>query len=292
MQVNMRKLKITGILAAVFIISIMALAGCSSRSKKPFLDEEQTTVYPPKNEDDLTAKITLCRKISRKTGLPLGAGTVFKIKDKENLRAVVELKNAFTHNSRDLMFHFDWIKPDGKSLFFKPVALSPNDSTNTIISSISISPEVRQPGKYLLRLYYFRELIAEKHFELIEMADPNEDDVVATIAFCKKIDKASGQPVDVDSVFKIRKKGNVQLVAQLGNLPVDDDEELKFRVEWIDPEGNSFFRKKFELVPAGSTATFTSSISITPDKRTPGTYQAQLYLSNKLIAEKQFRLID
>lgn len=287
----MRKTLLTGILAPIFIFS-MIISGCSSRSNEATFDEDQTTIYPPKNSDGLTAKITLCRKISKKTGKPVGAGTVFKIKDKENLRAVVDLENVFAEKKRDLMFHFDWIKPDGKSLFFKPVTLSPGDSTSSISSSISIAPEVRQPGEYLLRLYYFRELIAEKKFTLVTMSYPAEDDVTATLTLCKRIDKDTGEPVDVDSVFKIRKKGKLQVLANLGNLPVDDDEELKFRIEWIDPEGNSFFKKKFDILPADTAATISSSISITPDKRGAGNYRAQLYLSNKLIVEKQFRLFD
>lgn len=275
----------------VLVFSIVMIAGCSGRSDKPFLDENQTIIYPPKNADDLTARMILCRKISKKTGKPIGSGTVFKIKEKENLRAVVDLENAFAHCSRDLMFHFDWIKPDGKSLFLKPVTLSPDDSTNSISSSISISPDVRQPGEYLLKLYYFRELIAEKKFTLIAMLDPNEDDVTAALTLCKRIDKETSLPVDVDSVFKIRKKGKVQLIAELGNLPVDDDEELKFRIEWTDREGNSFFKKKFDILPTDSIQTISSSIAISPDKREPGDYLVRVYLSNQLLAEKKFELV-
>lgn len=282
--------------SAIFLIglfvALVAIQGCSSRSNTPVVGEDQTIIYPPKSPNDLSATMTLCRKISKKTGKPVGAGTVFKIKEKENLRAVVDLENPFTHGSHDLMFHFDWIKPDGKSLFLKPVNLSLNDSTNTLISSISISHEVREPGEYLLKLYYFRELIAEKKFTLIAMLDPNEDDVTAALTLCKRIDKETGLPVDVDSVFKIRKKGKVQLLANLGNLPVDDDEELKFRIEWIDAQGNSFFKKKFDILPADSIETITSSIAISPDKRVPGNYLVRVYLSNQLLAEKQFRLFE
>ncbi|MBE0637144.1 MAG: hypothetical protein IH598_01320 [Bacteroidales bacterium] len=281
--------------SAIFLIglfvTLVAISGCSSRSSVPFADEDQTIIYPPKSPDDISATITLCRKISKKTGKPVGAGTVFKIKEKENLRAVIDLENAFTHGNRALMFHFDWIKPDGKSLFLKPVTLSPGDSTSTISSSISIAPEVRQPGDYQLKLYYFRELIAEKKFTLVTMSDPSEDDVTATLTLCKRVDKETGEPVDIDSVFKIKKKGKLQVLANLENLPMDDDEELKFRIEWIDPKGQAFFKKRFDFVPADSIATLQSSISISPDKREPGFYSAQLYLANQLITQKQFELV-
>ena len=65
------------------------------------------------------------------------------------------------------MFHFDWIGPDGETFYMKRVYLSQQDSTLTISSSISISPEQRDTGEYKLRVYLFRELIAEKKFEVL-----------------------------------------------------------------------------------------------------------------------------
>jgi hypothetical protein len=42
----------------------------------------------------------------------------------------------------------------------------PADTVSTITGSISITPDKRPPGEYLLQVYLFDEVIAEKKFEL------------------------------------------------------------------------------------------------------------------------------
>lgn len=282
------RLSILNIIVAC-VLSVM-ISACASRSQTPHETEDKTVVYNPLNPNEIKAKITLCRKISKKTGKPVGAGTTFKIKEKESLRAVVELDPKPSASELTSMFHLDWVGPNGKSIFLKPLSVAPGDSVQTLQSSISLSPETRQPGQYRLRVYYFRELIAEKAFELIPMTDPNEDLVRAQITLCQKIDTLTGLPVGADSAFRIRKKGKVMAVVNLENLPPDDDSELKFRVEWIEQDTVSFFRKRVEMVPTQTTATISSSISITPEKREAGDYFVRVYLANQMLAEKKFRL--
>ncbi len=67
------------------------------------------------------------------------------------------------------MFHIDWIDSTGNSLYKKRIDLSPSDSSSRIISSISLSPPKRKVGEYIVRVYLFRELIAEKKFQLVEL---------------------------------------------------------------------------------------------------------------------------
>jgi len=106
--------------------------------------------------------------VSKKTGKLIGEGSSFKIKAKRKVRASIELKNRFAFGDQELMFHIDWIGPDGESIYRKRYDLYPTDSTSTIKSTISISPKKRQAGDYKFQLFLFNELIAEKPFELHE----------------------------------------------------------------------------------------------------------------------------
>lgn len=285
---RIKQLSILNVLAAG-ILSII-LSACANRNQEPVVKEDQTVVYSPLRPHHPEARVTLFRKFNKNTGTPIGAGTVFKIKEKEILRAVVELDPKPSASKRISMFHLDWIGPNGKSLFLKPFYIAPGDTVQDLLSSISLAPEGRQPGNYKLRVYYFRELIAEKAFELIPVTDPNEDLVKAKLTLCQKIDSLTGLPTGVDSTFKIRKKGKVLAVVDLENLPTDDDSELKFRIEWIEHDTTSFFRKRIEMVPTQTTATISSSISITPEKREAGDYFVRVYLASQMLAEKRFRL--
>ena len=76
----------------------------------------------------------------------------------------------------------------------------------------------------------------------------------------------------------------------MGNLDEYLEDELKFSVKWSGPNSKSFYTKRFILSPEENSATIKSSISITPGKRPPGNYKFQLYLFEKLLAEKMFEL--
>jgi hypothetical protein len=104
--------------------------------------------------------------VSKKTGKLIGEGSTFKMKAKRNVRASIELKNRFAFGDQELMFHIEWIGPAGESIYRKRYDLYPYDSTSTIESSISIAPDKRQAGNYIVQLLLFNELIAEKPFEL------------------------------------------------------------------------------------------------------------------------------
>jgi hypothetical protein len=290
---EMKKLKLLTL--TMFLITFGMLLGtsCSSRIERPVITADSTISYPAKKADGILAKISLCRKLSNKTGKRIGEGTVFKIKEKESIYAFVDLENRFLHSDRELMFHIDWIDPNGRSFYRKRVDLSPGDSSSTIISSISISPDKRQPGAYLLRIYLFRELIAEKKFELrqeSQVITTEVEGIKANIIFCRNVDKKTGKRTGVDSVFTIKEKEKIHAFIDLAIRHVYGDRELIFLLDWIGPNGRSFYRKQVDLYPGDSSLTINSSISISPDKRQPGEYIFRIYLYNELIAEKKFEL--
>lgn len=163
---RMQKIKLIALTTSLIALLLLVAPGCSSRIETPVTGEDSTITYPPKKTDGISAKITLCRKVSKKTGNRIGEGTLFSIKEKEWVRAFVDIEHRFNDDKRELMFHLDWNDANGRSFYLKRIDLSPDDSSSTIKSSISISPGKRKPGKYTLRVYLFRELIAEKEFEL------------------------------------------------------------------------------------------------------------------------------
>ena len=261
---------------------------CSERVSEPVVMPDSTIVYPAKDPDDISARITFSRYFGQKTGRQWGITQIFPIREDENVYAVVTLENRLKNPDRDLMFHLDWLRPDGQSVYMKEIILPANDSTCTIESSVSSSPGAREPGKYSLRVYLFRELIAEKFFEFINEADFKE--VEGEIVFFKSIDKETGEMKGADTVFEIKKKGILRAQVSLKNLNFYKDDELPFRLEWIDPDEESFYSKKSEIKPTDSLSVINGSISITPDKRQPGEYFLRVYLFDDLIAEKGFVL--
>ena len=290
----MKKMNLNSISSAFLLFVLLTGFGCTSRIESPVTDEDLTIIYPPKKPDDISAKITLCRKTDKETGERIGSGTVFTIMERGRIQAFADLQNRFSNNKRELMFHFDWIGANGKSLFLKRIDLSPDDSTSTIKSSISISPETRQPGEYILQLYFFRELIAEKKFELIpefQLTDFNNSGLFTDIILYSKTNRKTGKRIGVDSVFTIKRKRKVRAFFDLKNRVEYGHRELLFRFEWIGPNGKSFFKKQIDLSPDDTATAIYSSISITPEKRQPGEYRLRLYLFNVLISEKKFDLI-
>jgi hypothetical protein len=278
----------------LFLIGILipALSGCSSRNETPTTSEDSTIVYSPKQPDGVSANITLCRKVGKKTGKRIGEGTIFTIMDKAKVRAFFDLENRKFFMDKEMMFHAEWIGPNGKSFYRKRIDLLPNDSSSTINSSISISPEKRQPGIYTVRFFLFRELIAEKKFELRADAPitGEEFNLTADIILYRKMGKKTGKMIGAGTVFTIKNKAKVRAIIDLKNRDDYLNNELKFKVEWIGPDSNSFYRKMIDICPGDSSSTIKSSISITPEKRQPGNYIFRVYLYKTLLSEKKFEL--
>ena len=88
----------------------------------------------------------------------------------------LNLKNYKSANQKGLMLHIDWVDSTGNSFYKKRIDISSTDSSSKISSSISISPKKREVGNYIIRVYLFRELIAEKKFQLVETV-PNSKTV-------------------------------------------------------------------------------------------------------------------
>jgi len=275
-------------LGFIAIALVIFTSACSERISEPVILADSTIVFPPKEASGISAKITFSRCLAQKSGRQSAISTLFPVKEDGNVYAVVELENRLNHTDQPLMFHIDWIDTENRSFYKKQIDLAPGDSTAFLVSSVSVSPDKRLPGKYLIRIYLFRELIAEKYFELRDSADLEK--VYGDIVFFKSIDKESGEMKGIDTVFEIKKKGILRAQIGVQNLHIYQDEELPIRLEWIGPDGESFYSKKIDVKPADSISSVTGSISITPDKREAGRYLLRAYLFDEMIAERKFEL--
>ena len=219
------------------------------------------------------------------------------------------------------MFHIDWIDFSGKSFYKKRIDISPSDSSSRIISSISITPEKRKTGNYLVRIYLFRELIAEKNFQLVELKtdsasvkkksksvdkiktdekvrkrknikpEVNTESIKAALVLCRKVSKKTGNPIGVATTFTIKNEAKVKAVVNIEKKDIKTNEQMKFYFDWIGPDGKSFYKKRVVYTTSNPFFTISNSISITPEKRQPGNYTLTVSFRKKIIAEQNFELI-
>jgi len=300
-------------------VLFLCISGCSGRKDKPVILNDSTIVYSSISETGIQPKITLSNKISKKTGKPIKPNSVFELKGQSKLYVSVDWQEA--ENERDLMFHIDWIDSSGKSFYKKRIDIFPSDSSSRIISSISIIPEKRKTGNYLVRVYLFRELIAEKNFQLVELKTDsaivkkksksvdkikNDDKVKkrktikpevktesikASIVLCRKVSKKTGNPIGAATTFTIKDEAKVKAVVSIEKQNIKTNEQMKFYFEWIGPDGKSFYKKRVVYTTSNPFFTISNSISITPEKRQPGTYSVKVSLRKKIIAEQKFELV-
>jgi len=281
------------IITPVILIIFLMISGCSSRVKSPVVLEDSTLVYLPIDSNDILAKITLFRKRSQRNNKLLNKGTVFSLKKNRKVRALINLRNLKLQHESDAVFHIDWVYDNGSSFHKKQVTLSLPDTSSVIESYISISPEIRNPGDYTIKVYYFRELIAEKNFHLLpEVIEPKlvGDEITAQITLYRKKSKKTGKLIGKGTSFKIKKKRNIRAIIDIHNRFGYGNRELKFKIKWLNEQGEVFYRKRVNLPSTDSTSTIKSSISITPGKHIPGNYTIQVYLFNKKIGEQKFKI--
>lgn len=306
------------IFICISVTYLYFISGCASREAKPIILNDSTLYYPSTFEKENFNGILLANKISKKTSKPIKQGTIFKLDEKAKLYAVIP--NDFSKD-KTLMFHIDWIDPGGNSFYRKQIDISPEDSIDKLMSSISLSPQKRSQGYYTVRLYLFRELIAEKNFRLLDSTNyfkTVKDDIKlkvkqsatkeskkeiqkikkvpekisADILLCKKISEKTGKPIGAGIEFTIKEKAKVKAVVSFNKQDVKTNEQMKFYFEWIGPDGKSFYKKRIVYTTSSPTFTLTNSISISPEKRIPGIYEVRIIYKKKIIAEKKFELTD
>jgi len=278
-----------------FLVMILVFSGCSNRSNISEITKNSTLVYTLKDGNKVVDSISFCRKVDRENGELIGEGEKFTIMDEGRVQAIASLSDYILNKETLSMFHFDWISASGYTTYLRRMDFTPADSLDYIRSSISITPDVRTPGEYKLRIYYFRELIAEKKFELLPVFDPslfNLETLAENLVVCNKNDKKTGKPIGVNTEFHQTKKGSVRTSFKIDlDFSIDQPEHL-YRFDWFK-EGDSvaFYRKRVDVHSKDSLSYISSSLSISPEKREVGEYVVVLNLFGKPIAQKEFTLL-
>nr|MEE4269067.1 hypothetical protein [Candidatus Krumholzibacteria bacterium] len=142
-----------------------------------------------------SAEITLCRKVSKRSGRPIGEDVVFHPAARSYVNALVDFRGV--KEDRTYVIHLVWVRPDGKDVFRKYVEVVPTISENgerqTLVTwldaeklhkvkrdtvaaegaefqlqtRLNISNKrARDPGQYALRVYLDRRFLGEKTFEV------------------------------------------------------------------------------------------------------------------------------
>jgi hypothetical protein len=91
---------------------------------------------------------------------------IFDLEEGARVQATVAIENRHARGARPLLLHTVWLKPDGKRTYKKMLTLDPTGPDSTVTTSFTIDPARRPAGTYTLQVFLFRELVAEKTFEL------------------------------------------------------------------------------------------------------------------------------
>lgn len=271
---------------------ILLSFACSTRQASPIITDNNTIYYPSNDPDQISVNITLCRKYKKDSNQTIFQGQTFPIYENEKAHALVNIDNYMTCGNKIQMFHIEWVNCEGKKLFTKQVNQIICDTSSVLHSSISTKN--REAGKYLVRVYYFRELIAEKYFNLIpkkEYTDSLINHTGAQISFCKKYDKNTGELINQDTSFYKSKNKWINAVVNFKNKPVFDGNKIKFKMEWIAPDSSVTYSKILTFQDNNNQYVVRSSISVGSDTRPPGIYRVNLYWHNEFLTTNSFTLL-
>ena len=172
--------------------ALLAIALASAGPEAPASGAVQAL---PGAIDEATATVVFCRRVDAATGRRIGVGDRFAIARRRDVRGVVSL--AGLREGRTYAVHLQWLDPAGGEVFRKYALLTARrdgdgwlgdlrwkstvdlvrsdaetlrtaEPVFTLETQIGISPErQRPPGRYALRVFLDRKLLAEAGFALL-----------------------------------------------------------------------------------------------------------------------------
>jgi hypothetical protein len=275
-------------------VTFLIFSGCADRVGEPDLNG-QLKIFKLKDGTSVVDNIQFGRKFESETGELIGENDKFIIMDEGWVQAIVSLSENVLEKDNLSMFHFDWISPSGYTTYLKREDHTLNDTLDYLKSAISLSPDVRSPGIYKLRIYYFREMIAEKSFELLPEFDLSLYDLEAlaeNLVVCKDTDRKTGEPSGINTEFIQSNDGSIWAIFKLENEIHFNQEELLFRFDWYkNGESSPFYSKDVDVLTMANVEFISSSLSTSPEKRYPGNYTVVLNVFGKPILQKDFALL-
>ena len=285
----------------VGLIALVGLAACTQDKIAEFhsTQDQKAQGYIP---DPLAfdAEVTFCRSVSKKSGKLVGVGEHFGVDKGSKIRAFVDVRNL--DPDRVHSFHLVWLKPGeqkesfrkyaevsleemeggwSKSILWKKAEdlthfkeeIQEGEEPGVRLSTVmNVAPErERTQGLYTFRVYFNRELLTEKTFELLGQE----------IVF-------SGTG---DGPFVMEKKASVDASVSLSGLQVGMD--YKAELVWFKPGGKKLFGKELSFTAGSdSTTVLEGKLDISKKKkRKAGEYELKVYLEGSLVGREKFELI-
>jgi len=282
------------ILYMLTILSAALLYACSSRLDPVMNEEEGSVSYSAKESSGINISVILHKGINEASGNPISVKT-FMTGAKSKVYASIKLLNRKFHPGEDMMLHIDWIDPDGNSFFMKRTDILSGDTTSELKSAISVQPGKRDTGQYKLRVYLFRELVAENNFSLVSYnpdsaAVFSNGPVSADVFLGSRYNRKNVMPGDTGSVFEQKNKAKVYAGIRLRNRDALKGKVIEGEIDWCD-EDRPFYRKSIFFSQHDTLKETGSAVSTDIKSRKPGSYSVKVYLYNNLVAEKLFRLV-
>ncbi len=190
---------------AVLLSSALGLAtGCTSPEARQVSARASGSDQASPEEGEFQASLILSRKISRKSGRPIGEGDSFRSRSKSSVHATLECAGA--RPRRPYTFHLVWVNPDGKELYRKYATVVQEPASeqefrtvitwldaedlhkvkvDTVLSdqpvfnlqtrfNTSLKRE-RDPGTWEMRVYLDRRHLLTRAFELTVPAPDSPD---------------------------------------------------------------------------------------------------------------------
>ena len=178
----------------VVAAAVLLVGGCEQAEVKGVREGGVAVLTP----GEFSAEVTFCRRVGSKTGKRIEIDEAFPVRDGSKYRYVYGFADiADVPVDTDHQLHLIWIKPDGTELFrrFGTVRVTAADdgfrtrlawldaealndedveepiSTErplvSVSSRIDVRPErERDLGAYTLKVYWNRELLTQRSFEL------------------------------------------------------------------------------------------------------------------------------
>lgn len=277
--------------ACIIIITLILTFGCSTRQTTPVISENNTICYPATNASQPSVNIILADEFLKSTKQPYFIGQRFPIADNEMVHMIANVDFIKKEKSRSHLFHIEWLNQDGTHLFTKEINYKLNDTTAILYSGINSGN--RTAGKYKVRIYYFRVLIAEKDFFLVPEKDYTDSLIEhfgASIIFGERFNKKNNELINVDTCFYEGAKKWVNALVRFKNEPKFEGVQIKYKMEWIDPNDSIIYSKKIVKNENEELHTLRSAISVGHKMRLPGNYTVRVYLFEKCIVKNNFIL--
>ena len=117
----------------------------------------------------------------------------------------------------------------------------------------------------------------------VSPAGGGEASGIASITFCSKVGKSSGKAYGEARSFVLEEGRRVHARVEFDGLR--PREERILHLLWTDPDGRRVFRKRVVLMPEEPRAWVTTNLSLSPERREPGTYRLRVFLYRMLVAD-------